>query len=663
MRTVIRARFAAVGLAALFTAAGAAADEMLSYAVKFGGRLKGEHTVERSDDGTTRYHIEFNDRGRGPDITTLLRVDANGLPVRIHSTGTNYMKNVVEETFEVRDGTAAWNSRHESGSAPAGAFYISREGAETGVLLNALLQDKDGRLALLPAGEASLEKVMTHVVEDAGRTKALTLYAIHGLDFAPSYQWADETDTLFYDGWLICKGWDSITESLDKIQADAEAARLGAISRRIALTSGEPLLILNARLFDPAERKVHEGTSVLVEDGRIAAVGRELKAPEHARRVDAEGRFLMPGLWDMHVHNFGGDVGLQHVAAGVTSVRDLASDIDSLLAQRERWHSGETLGPRVVMAGFMDGPGEYAGPTKVLVDTEEEALAAVRKYAELGYAQVKLYNSLRHELLPAIVKEAHAHGLRVSGHIPVNMLAEEAVVAGYDEIQHINHLFLNFLGREVDNRTPARFIEPGLHGGELDLRSERVRAFIQLLADNDVTIDPTLAIFENMWAPRPGEPIPAIAPVIDRLPPMVARFSDWAGGLPGDEDALRRYRATFERSLEFVKLLHDAGVTIVPGTDAMPGFTLHHELELHSRAGIPNADVLHLATLGSAQVMGQDDDTGSITPGKRADFILIDGDPLADMRDIRKVELIVRDGRLYRADDIQAALGMQPARD
>ncbi|MBW3568066.1 MAG: amidohydrolase family protein, partial [Proteobacteria bacterium] len=149
-----------------------------------------------------------------------------------------------------------------------------------------------------------------------------------------------------------------------------------------------------------------------------------------------------------------------------------------------------------------------------------------------------------------------------------------------------------------------------------------------------------------------------------RLPPMVARFSDAFGsGLPAAEGDAERYRNTFQRSLEFVKLLHDAGVPIVPGTDAMPGFTLQHELELYSKAGISNADVLYLATLGAAKVMGHADDTGSVAPGKRADFILLDGNPLRDMREIRNVEWIVRDGRLYRAADVEKALGMLPRKD
>src|SRR5690606_31725911 len=172
--------------------------------------------------------------------------------------------------------------------------------------------------------------------------------------------------------------------------------------------------------------------------------------------------------------------------------------------------------------------------------------------------------------------------------------------------------------------------------------------------------DPTLAIFETMWAPRPGEPAPAVAPVIDQLPPVVARFAGGPGnGLPADGETAAQYRATFERALAFVRRLHEEGVAIVPGTDALPGFTLHREPELCAQAGLAHAAVLHLATVGAATVMGQQGDTGRIAPGMRADFILIDGDPLKDIRDIRRTRWVLRDGRLYFADDLRRALGMK----
>src|SRR5262249_2133778 len=148
----------------------------------------------------------------------------------------------------------------------------------------------------------------------------------------------------------------------------------------------------------------------------------------------------------------GSSDGILHLAAGVTSVRDMANDIEKLNDYRRRWDAWQALGPRVLMAGFIDGPGPYAGPGKGLGSSEAEALAAVDRHHQLGYTQIKLYSSLDPKLVPPIVARAHQLGLRVSGHIPNGLTAEQAVRAGFNEIQHANFLFLNFMPG-IDTRT------------------------------------------------------------------------------------------------------------------------------------------------------------------------------------------------------------------
>lgn len=654
---------AAAGLLLLAPATGLADQaDTREYTVLIADKPAGERTVTRLGAGKWRYHYTYNDRGRGPDVTTTLHVDRRSIPTWIASTGKDYIGNPVDETLARADGVYRWRNANERGERPAarGRFYISVSGAADGEhLVHALLKARGRALALLPEGEARIRRVTRRVVRHRGERARLTMYAIEGLGFAPVLVWLDADKRLFYDGHVILRGWEAAAPELREVEIAEETARAARLARKLERARNRPLVFRNARVFDPASRQVREGMSVVVRDGRIAAVGASVQAPRRARIIDAAGRFLMPGLWDMHAHLWGGeDVGLLHLAGGVTAVRDLANDIDVLLGLRERWHAGKTIGPRVFMAGFIDGPGPYAGPTKVLVSTQDEAEAAVRRYAELGYEQIKLYNSLDQKLLPGIIATARALGLRVSGHIPVHLLAEEAVRLGYDEIQHINHLFLNFLDRNIDNRTPARFTEVAARGAELDLASPRVRRFIALLKQRQVVVDPTLAIFESQWVSRPGDITPAMAPVAGRLPPLIRRLSMWSG-LPVPEGMDQRYKDSFRRAQELVRALHEAGVPIVAGTDAIAGFTLHRELELYVEAGIPAADVLYYATLGSARVLGHEDDLGTIEPGKRADLVLVDGDPLADMRSIRRVVWIVRDGRLYRSDELYRALGMK----
>lgn len=367
----------------------------------------------------------------------------------------------------------------------------------------------------------------------------------------------------------------------------------------------------------------------------------------------------MPGMWDMHSHLSSSD-GPLDIAAGVTSARDMANDIDILTALKTSWDSGQAVGPRVHRAGFIDGPGPYAGPSKVLVDNPKDALMWVDRYADLGYEQIKLYSSLDPKLVPPIIAEAHRRGLRVSGHIPAFMTAEQCVKLGFDEIQHANFLLLNFFAKEVpDTRTPARFHAIGERGAGLDLQSRPVQDFIHLLRDKHVVSDPTLVTFEGMFLGKAGEIDPAFAAVADRLPPQVRR-GFLGGGLQAPAGMEERYHQGFRAMQHMVGELYKNGVQIVAGTDSLAGFAYHRELELYVEAGIPAPVVLRIATLDAARVMKSDGEVGTVAPGMLADLIVLDGDPSVRISDIRKVQLVIKDGVLYHPDEIDRAIGVLP---
>ena len=224
--------------------------------------------------------------------------------------------------------------------------------------------------------------------------------------------------------------------------------------------------------------------SVRIAGGSIAAVAPDGDARLGAGRseiLDAKGKMLLPGLWDMHVHLGDWDDGVLHLAAGVTTVRDLANDIDHLQDLRAKFDAGHAHRARTSSRpASSTGAAPIRGPTKVFADTPEEAKADVAHYKSLGYEQIKIYSSVKPELVPVIAAEAHRDGMRVSGHVPAFMTMQQAVEQGYDEVQHANFWFLNFLFDTVpDTRTPARFTAVAEHAAELDLGSERVRAFVE----------------------------------------------------------------------------------------------------------------------------------------------------------------------------------------
>jgi imidazolonepropionase-like amidohydrolase len=651
-------------------ASGTVAADTVRHVLFIQGTEAGHQLVWRDEDGALRAHFEFNDRGRGPSLDARIELDDAGLITQLETSGNDYLKVPVEETFRLADGTASWKNPSEEGKRRLveGVFYLSMNGVpeEYAMLARALLDAPGNRLPMLPVGEARIEPVGSLTVEAGGASKTVTQYAISGLGFTPDAIWLDEDRNYFATAGLwfaiVVQGWESAIPAMREAEKQEADARMLRIAERLVERPDGPVAITGARLFDSETGAVQGGTTVLVSGNRIQQVGPDgsVDFPRSTRVIDAAGKMLLPGLIDMHTHVSDVD-GLLHIAAGVTTVRDLANDTEQLLARRQRWDAMSAIGPRVIMAGFMDGPGPYAGPTKVLVDTPEEINDAVDEYARLGYEQIKIYSSIKTELVPVIVERAHSHGMRVSGHVPAFMNAEAAVRQGFDEIQHANMLFLNFLGDTLDTRTPLRFTAVAQHAADLDLESDSVVAFIQLLKDRNVVVDPTVAIFEGMFGGRPGTIQPNAAPIADRLPPVVRR-GYLGGGLPVPEGMDARYRSAFEAMLRMVKVLYDADVTIVAGTDALAGFMLHRELEDYVRAGISPSEVLRIATYGAAQVANRSDRLGRVAPGMLADLILVSGDPTADISDIRKVDLVMKDGVLLDPAEIYRAIGVRPWR-
>lgn len=648
--------------------AGSSAAAERRYSVLMMGKHAGEQVTRQVGEHEWESSFSFQDRGRGPSTLMRITLGEDGIPTRVTVTGHTYMKLPVDEHF-VREGAqVSWQNSAEKGTRTieGNAFYISMDSGpeELALLARALLADEDRTLPLLPAGQASIEAGEQRTVQDAqGRARKITQYAVTGLSFSPIRIWLDEERRFFasVSSWLsvIEAGFEPAVDALVDAEEEADAALHREWAETLTETPHGPLVFQNVQVFDARTLATLPGMTVVIEGERIKTVGKagEVAVPAGATVIDGAGKTLVPGLWDMHGH-VSDDDGLLDIAAGVTTVRDLANDIDSVLRYQRDQAAGTIIFPRLILAGFMDGPGPYAGPSKVLVDSEAEAKAAIDRYAELGYEQIKVYSSIRPELVPGIVAHAHARGLRVSGHIPAFMRASQAVAAGFDELQHINFLVLEFLFDQVqDTRTPVRFTAMAEHAAGLDLEGPAVQAFIAQLVERKVVVDPTVSIFEGMLLDQPGEMSQVYAPVADRLPVQVRR-GFLRGGLPMTAQNQARYRASFEALLRYIGMLHRAGVRLVAGTDALAGFALHRELENYVRAGIPAPEVLQIATLGAARVMKRDDTLGAIAPGMLADVVLVDGDPTARISDIRKVVLTVQGGRVYRAEKLYRAMGI-----
>ncbi len=633
------------------------------------GLAQGKQTVTAVDASTTKAEYSYNDRGRGDHITASWRLDAAGVPVEYSGSGNDYMKAAVDEKFAIANGKATWSNRTEhGGQAVAGeAFYIPLNGPPElfGVLARALLKAPGHKLALLPAGEARIESAgETEVTTATGKAK-LTQYRIVGLSFSPAAFWLDHDGNTAgsLSTWfsVVSPVYDKSVKQLLDVQDATDSAWSARIARELTHVPAGALVVRNARLFDPRDLSVTPGMSVLIEGEHVVRVGADaaIKVPDKAEIVDAHGRFLMPGLWDNHQH-FSDNDGALDLANGVTSARDMANDTDAFLKRVERFDNGSELGPRVFKAGIIDGTGELAGPTKMRVDTAEEAIKDVDWYADHGYGQIKIYSSVKPELMPIIADHAHARGLRVSGHVPAFMSARMFVDGGADEIQHLNFIVLNFLFDTVkETRNRDRFIKVAEHAREFTPDSPQVKEFIAFLKAHHTVLDPTMDAFEGLFCGDPTAVTPGLETIAPRFPPQIRR-NMLSGALEPSPEQKAAYAESFPAMLKLLKALHDAGVTIIPGTDELAGYMLHHELELYARAGIAPAEVLRMATLTSAQVIGVDGNRGVIAPGKFADMILVDGDPSKNIADIENVDTTIKGGKVYDAAKLEHALGIIP---
>lgn len=643
-------------------------SQTLRYTILMNARQAGSEVDTFNSNGQLDSSFEFNDRGRGPKLSARYAIGADGLPLRTDVTGNDYLKAPVDEHFAFENGHAQWKSTSEAGQATMRGFYISSNGpfAEGALLVKALLKAKNGTIKLLPAGETHLERLGETTVQDHGQKLHVTEFAITGLSFEPQIMWLDDDQHLFAvpGKWfaLMREGWEAVNQQLYDLDLKAQDARYARLGRELAQHPEHPIAIEHVRLFDSEQAAAREDQTVVVDGERITFAGSASTAqvPSDAQRVDGTGKTLLPALFDMHAHAAPLD-GLLNIASGVTSVRDMGNDIDVLRHLDEQWQSGAAIGPRVWKAGMIDGRGQFQAPAGLTAETAEEAQAAVNRYADLGYVQIKLYSSLKPELVPGIAALAHRRGLRLSGHIPNGMIASQFVEAGADEIQHINFIFLNFIAGQVkDTRTPERFTAVGANAAKLDLQSKEVNDFIELLKSHHTTVDVTMAAFEGMFTGRPAKVSPDWAPVIDRLPAQVQRGA-YTGGLPavGPNDQL--YKDSYEAMLRMTKRMYDAGIPILAGTDATAGLMLHRELELEVRAGIPPAKALQIATFNAARLLKQEKDLGSIAVGKRGDFLLVDGNPVEHISDIRRCRLVMKNGTLYKSADLYAAVGIKPA--
>jgi imidazolonepropionase-like amidohydrolase len=422
-------------------------------------------------------------------------------------------------------------------------------------------------------------------------------------------------------------------------------ANLAAIGREVPPLMTGAFAIAGATLIDGSDAAPIPDAIVIVRDGRIAAAGprASVSIPRGVQVLDGRGKTLLSGLWEMHTHYSGIEFGPALLASGITTARDLGGEFDYLVAQRDAIEKQHALGPRLLLGGLVDAGGDKAFG-HVTAETPDEGRLVVRRYHDAGFQQIKLYTFLTPEVVRAIADEAHRLGMTVTGHVPRSLTTFEGVEAGMDQINHLNYITSAMRGADTGR------------GGAVDITGDAARRAITFFKDRHTVVDPTSSWGEMAGHAKEAD-VAAFEPGINDAPFVLSTKFRAMGGTA----SVDQMRDRLAQNLAVIGALHKAGVPIVPGSDTgLVGYGLHREIELYVEAGMTPLEAIQSATVVSARAMKLDGDVGTVQAGKRADLILIDGDPLADIRNLRKVWRVIANGRVFDPAPLWRSVGFHP---
>ena len=520
-------------------------------------------------------------------------------------------------------------------------------------------------LATVPGNSVRVEPRGYDTMETAGGRAVLRRFTVEGLIWGRETIWLDNsmhvaalvsTDAEFDHFEAAAEAYES---SLGKFVSRAgtdQMAALAEFSRGVPGIHRGSIALVGGMLIDGTGRPPVNDAAVLIENGRITAAGPRgsVAIPASARVVNTAGKTVLPGLWDMHAHFEQVEWGPIYLAAGVTTVRDCGNEFEFITAVRDAISEGRGLGPRILCAGIVDGSGPVAlGVARV--DTPEEAVAWVHRYHDAGFQQMKIYSSVKVDELKVVAAEAHKLGMTVTGHVPNGMNMYDAVRSGQDQINHLHYVMA--VMHPVLPATATK-IEQMKAYADIDLNSPESRKAIEFLKDHHVVVDPTVVLTEFSTAST-EKPVVSFEPGAAKIAPELAAPLTDVGPTPAPVAKIEE--GILKKSLEVIGALHKAGVTIVAGTDqTVPGHSLHREMELYNEAGFTPMEAIQSATIVPARVMGLDSDLGTVEPGKRADIIIVDGNPLDNLKNLRNVESVITNGTLYNTPELWRSVGFRP---
>ncbi|MBU1376219.1 MAG: amidohydrolase family protein [Alphaproteobacteria bacterium] len=630
------------------------------------GRLSAETTGRQ-----VRIDYRVSNNGRGAATQETVTLDAADRPITWAISGTSLFGARVSEQFDWTTGKARWTSQVDQGEAdaPTSALYVASDASPwmLGQYARLLLKAPGRTAPVLPSGTLRLRVAKTFTVGDGPNAIPVTAYEISGVRLDPDYVVLDKAGRLFgtlggLAGGLIRVGYEDQARVLQDVGQEVALERAMAAQKALAHRALGPIRIRNVRVFDPATGAASALSTVSVFEGRITGIEPDAQtaAPSADTTViDGQGGMLLPGLHDMHAHTTLSR-NLTNLAEGITTTLDMGNDNTRLLSWASKLETGELAGPRIIRSGYLEGRSPYSARNGIVAASLPEALEAVRWYADHGYWQIKLYNSIDPDWVKPLAAEAHRRGLPVSGHVPAFSSPDRVLREGYDTIAHVNQLMLGWLLKPGEDTRSTLRLTAMIRAKDLDLDSAPVRTTIALMKQRRAALDTTAVVYERLMLSRSGTVSAGDAPYLDHMPVGYQRAVKRAYVNLDAQHTDEGYRDAFAKVLQTVALLDREGVQLLPGTDTETLFALPRELELYATAGLEPSHILRLATLDSSRHLGRDAEVGRIARGQSADLILVAGDPTRDIRDVRNVRMTMVRGVIYYPSEIYAWMGVRP---
>ena len=637
----------------------------------------GEETYEINPDGDSlavKIDFKFTDRGSDVPLSVTFRGARDLTPQAFEIKGKTARPMSIDEAVTIDAGKVHFRTRDKQSdlALPSGPFFtIAGYAPATMQMLLVRYWATHGspaQLPTLPSGSVKVEPRGQDTIrvsgKDGARDEKLDRYTIEGLIWGRETLWFDanrnlvaavSTDAEFDHFEAIRDGYESaLGEFVGRAGADGMKA-LSEISKGISGSRAPTLAIIGGTLIDGTGAAPVPDAAVVIHNGRIVAAGprSSVKIPKHANVIDAHGKTILPGLWDMHAHFEQVEWGPIYLAAGVTTVRDCGNEFEFITAVRDAIAQGRGLGPRLLLAGVVDGTGTYTIGVE-RVDTPEQARMWTDRYHAAGFQQMKIYSSVKLDELKIVADEAHRLGMTVTGHVPEGLDAYQAIEAGQDQINHIDYI-ANIMKAPLPES--ATRLDRYKAGANIDLESPEAKKALAFLKDHHTVVDPTLALMEFFTATT-AKPPASFEPGVSKVAPELAeQLTDV--GPPTDRSEIGE--KVFEKELAIVGALHRAGIPVVAGTDqTVPGHSLHREIELYVQAGFTPMEAIQAATIVPARAMGLEKESGTIEKGKRGDLILVGGNPLDDIHQIRNVEYVITNGTMFHTAELWQSVGFKP---